>query len=177
MQTASEIHDMRFPALIVGAAFAVAAAFGVGVVTMAAFDSRPIVQQAPGGQGQALAAAPAPGGTVINGTVDDFSIHLDRVSAPAGEMTFHIQNLGPSFHEFVIERSSHAAGKMPIVKEEGYMRAAEDGHGDAHVDEIGGIKVGATGDLTTNLKAGHYIIICNLPHHYMQGMRISFTVK
>lgn len=176
MQAAPEIHDMRYPALILGIAFAVAFAFGTGVVLMASFDSRPIVQQA-SGAAPAAAAAAASSGTLINGTVDDFSIHLDRVTVPEGAMTFHIQNLGPSFHEFVIERSSHAAGKMPIVKEEGYMRAAEDGHGDAHVDEIDGIKVNESADLTTTLKAGHYVIICNLPHHYMDGMRIGFTVK
>jgi uncharacterized cupredoxin-like copper-binding protein len=57
------------------------------------------------------------------------------------------------------------------------MRAAEDSNGDANVDELGGIKVGASKDLTTTLKPGHYAIVCNLPMHYTSGMRTSFTVK
>ena len=28
-----------------------------------------------------------------------------------------------------------------------------------------------------NLTAGDYVLICNLPGHYQQGMRTSFTVQ
>jgi uncharacterized cupredoxin-like copper-binding protein len=64
-----------------------------------------------------------------------------------------------------------------MVMEEGYMRAAEDSDGDKNVDELGGIKVGTSKDLTTTLEPGHYVIVCNLPMHYRSGMRTPFTVK
>ncbi len=31
-------------------------------------------------------------------------------------------------------------------------------------------------DITVNMAAGHYVMICNLPGHYEQGMRVEFNV-
>jgi uncharacterized cupredoxin-like copper-binding protein len=31
--------------------------------------------------------------------------------------------------------------------------------------------------VTLNLKPGHYSLVCNLPGHYMQGMRADLTVQ
>lgn len=44
------------------------------------------------------------------------------------------------------------------------------------VDEQEDIAPSTTGVLETNLDAGSYVIICNLPGHYDQGMHAAFTV-
>jgi uncharacterized cupredoxin-like copper-binding protein len=42
--------------------------------------------------------------------------------------------------------------------------------------ETSDLKVGAKGQLSVNLKAGDYVLICNIPGHYMDGMHVDFTV-
>jgi uncharacterized cupredoxin-like copper-binding protein len=44
------------------------------------------------------------------------------------------------------------------------------------IDEAEDIAPGTTATLTTDLKAGSYVIICNLPTHYESGMHAAFTV-
>jgi uncharacterized cupredoxin-like copper-binding protein len=178
MQTAASFDHIKYQVMWGVAGVFALAAFGAGLITMAALDARtPAIASS---VDQSHANAPiqsAATGTLVTASVDDFSIKLDRNAVPAGKMTFRVKNLGPSFHEFVILKTDHAASKLPMVMEEGYMRAAEDTNGDMNVAELGGIKVGASRALTTTLKAGHYVIVCNLPMHYRSGMYAPFTVK
>ncbi len=176
MQNAADLGRIKYQIVWGVAAFFVVVAFGVGLVSMAAFDNRTVALTRPLAHSQPV-AQPAPAGTVVKATVSDFAIKLDSATVPAGKMTFSVANTGPSFHEFVILKTDHAAGKLPIIKQEGYMRAAEDKKGDANVAELSGIKVGASKDLTTTLKPGRYVIVCNLPMHYQMGMRTALTVK
>jgi uncharacterized cupredoxin-like copper-binding protein len=42
--------------------------------------------------------------------------------------------------------------------------------------EKGDIAAGQGADLALKLRAGHYMLICNLPGHYKLGMHTAFTV-
>ena len=53
----------------------------------------------------------------------------------------------------------------------------EEGEGLELVDEIEDIEGGSSQSLTVNLDAGSYVLICNLPGHYAQGMHAGFTVE
>ena len=106
----------------------------------------------------------------ISATEKDFSIDLGASSAPAGSVTFNISNEGPSTHEFVIIKTDDAADALPVKDNE----VQEDGLN--VVDEQEDIAPSTTGVLQTNLEAGSYVIICNLPAHYESGMHTAFTV-
>ena len=43
--------------------------------------------------------------------------------------------------------------------------------------EISGLKPGARGKLTLNLKAGTYLLLCNQPGHYKSGMSTKLVVE
>jgi uncharacterized cupredoxin-like copper-binding protein len=176
MQNAADLGRIKYQIVWGVAGFFVVVAFGVGLVLGAFGNSTTAVAQ-PSAPMRPLAAGSSHLGTLVKASVADFSIKLDRATIPSGKVTFNVANVGPSFHEFVILKTTHAAGTLPIIKQEGYMRAAEDKRGDANVAELGGIKVGASKDLTTTLKAGHYVIVCNLPMHYRLGMRTALTVR
>jgi uncharacterized cupredoxin-like copper-binding protein len=165
----------KYQAMWVVTAFLVMVAFGAGIITMAALDNRPLVVVRPAAQVRPTGES-AQAGTVVNASVADFSIKLDRRTIPSGKTTFHVSNAGPSLHEFVILKTNHPAGNLPIIRQEGYRRAAEDAKGDVHVAELGNISVGSSKDLTTTLKPGHYVIVCNLPKHYRRGMHVALTV-
>lgn len=108
------------------------------------------------------------GGVAV--TLEDFSITLDTASAPAGAVTFNVENKGPSTHEFVVIQTDLAPDALPT---DDAGDVSEDDL--APVDEIEDIEDGATPHLTVELDAGDYVLICNIPGHYRQGMHAAFT--
>lgn len=111
-------------------------------------------------------------GQVIEVKEVSFRIHMAQDQAQAGPVTFHIINgADDMLHEFIIIKTDMSAGELPTnmmgrVDEEAVtiIAAAED------------IPPSNSRDITVNLDAGHYVLICNLPGHYLQGMRVDFTV-
>jgi uncharacterized cupredoxin-like copper-binding protein len=105
-------------------------------------------------------------------TESDFAISVSTSSAPAGDVSFTITNNGPSTHEFLVVRSDEDPGSL-TVDDNGEV--PEDGLD--IVDEQEEIAPGTAPTLTVNLEAGSYILMCNLPTHYQQGMHTGFTVS
>jgi caa(3)-type oxidase subunit IV len=111
-------------------------------------------------------------GQVIDVKEVSFQIQFSQYSAQAGPVTFHIVNgADDMLHEFIIIQTDSPASDLPTddsgrVKEDAVtiITAAED------------IPPSNSRNITVNLGAGHYVMICNLPGHYEQGMRVDFTV-
>ena len=108
------------------------------------------------------------GGGGVAATLKDFQIDLGETSATAGEVTFNIQNDGPSAHEFVVFKTDLAPDALPTIEDENGLEL---------VDEAEDIAPDSSTDLTVTLDAGSYVIICNIPSHYQQGMHASFTAS
>jgi uncharacterized cupredoxin-like copper-binding protein len=107
-------------------------------------------------------------------TLADFSVTPDENSAPAGEVTFDVTNDAEQTHEFVVIKTDLAEDQLPT---EDNGDVSEEGEGMEVVDEIEDIEGGSDESLTVNLDAGNYVLICNLPGHYAQGMHAAFTVS
>ena len=110
----------------------------------------------------------------IGVTLADFTVTADPDSASAGEVTFDVTNDAEQIHEFVVFKTDLAADQLP-TDEGGDVDEA--GAGVELVDEIEDIEGGSTQSLTVNLDAGSYVLICNLPGHYQQGMHAGFTAS
>ena len=117
-----------------------------------------------GGDGE-----PAGGDVVVD--MDDFSLDAAPGTHTAGAVTFEIRNGGPSVHALTIIRSDAASDALPV--ENGLI---PEGQVDV-VDEETDIPPGADATLSTELEAGSYILVCNLPAHYESGMYAAFTVE
>lgn len=119
----------------------------------------------------AVSTATSPsGGAAIAATEKDFSIGIDPTEVEAGQVTFTINNEGPSAHEFVVVQTDTAPGDLPV--KDGIV--AEDGI--TVIGEAEDIAPSSTVPLTLELEAGQYVIICNLPGHYEQGMNVGLKV-
>jgi uncharacterized cupredoxin-like copper-binding protein len=120
----------------------------------------------------------ADGGTAADNTVAatlaDYTITLDQDSAPAGDVTFDVTNDAEQIHEFVVFQTDLAEDALP-TDENGDVD--ESGEGVTLVDEIEDIEGGSTQSLDVTLDAASYVVICNLPGHYSQGMHASLTVE
>jgi len=110
----------------------------------------------------------------VSATLADYSITLDQSSAPAGDVTFEVTNEAEQIHEFVVLQTDLAADALP-TDDAGDVNEAGD-PGIVLVNEIEDIEGGATPTLAVTLEAGSYVLICNLPGHYGQGMFAAFSV-
>jgi uncharacterized cupredoxin-like copper-binding protein len=107
----------------------------------------------------------------VSATEMDFSITLSSSTAPAGSVTFNITNNGPSTHEFVVIQTDDAPDALPV------KNGTVDESGLTIVDENEAVVPGTTVPLSVDLKAGSYVIICNVSGHYQSGMHTGFTVS
>jgi uncharacterized cupredoxin-like copper-binding protein len=113
------------------------------------------------------ASALAGGSTKV--TLNEFSVKASPTSISSGKVKFTVKNAGDDRHELAVIKTSTKASKLKVSG----GRVSEKGS----VGEVSNIAGGKTKTLTLNLKKGHYVLLCNLPGHYQQGMRRDFTVK
>lgn len=111
-------------------------------------------------------------GQVIDVTLVSFQVKLSQDSANAGPVTFHIvNNAADILHEFILIQSDEPASELPTDM---MGRVAEDDV--TIITAAEDIPPSQSVNLPVTLGAGHYVLICNLPGHYQQGMRVDFTV-
>lgn len=112
------------------------------------------------------------GASTIATELSEWQIKLDSSTGKAGSITFNVSNKGEKEHEFVVVKTDLKSGTLPVTGDDEVDESAFE-----PVDEIEDIKAGATPVLTVDLKAGHYVLLCNLTGHYAKGMHADFDVK
>jgi hypothetical protein len=109
-------------------------------------------------EGQARVSVPT-----VQVTERDFHISAPK-SVPTGDLSLHVTNQGPDWHELIIVRAS---GRLPLrgdgltVNEEALDPVI-----------VGALEPGEAGarDLHVHLTAGRYQFFCNMAGHFMAGM-------
>ena len=130
-------------------------------------------------------ASPSPsadgGGSTIDVTLQEWAVVVAEPSATAGEVTFSVTNDGPDdVHEFVIIRTDLDPADLPTDAD---GAVDEGGEGIEVIDEIEDLPVGETQEVTVDLEAGSYVLLCNIyspdedEAHYAEGMRTAFIVE
>jgi uncharacterized cupredoxin-like copper-binding protein len=129
----------------------------------------------------AAACSSDEGGGTVAVTLQEFAVVPAESSIGAGEVTFEVTNEGPDdVHEFVVFKTDLAPDALP-TGEDGSVDEA--GEGLTLIDEIEDIAVGDAPNLTVDLEAGSYVLICNIydatedEAHYQEGMFVGFTVE
>ena len=118
-----------------------------------------------------------PAGTVVNVALREFTVTPDVASAPAGTLTFHATNTGEFTHELLVIKTDLAPDVLPTESDGRYQ---ENGPGTEVMGETTELGPGESADLTLDLDAGKYVLICNMVDaeaHYALGMRTGFTVE
>ena len=128
--------------------------------------------ETPAGNGT-VTATPADGGEASTVAVElnEWNVVPDPDSVSTGEVTFEAENTGSIPHNLLIIQSDEAPDSLPV--ESNQVPESE-------VDIVGRIEqfpAGETQSTTVDLESGSYILICNIPAHYEQGMFAGFTVE
>ena len=97
---------------------------------------------------------------------------LDAQTIKPGRVTLRAENRSGSLvHEVLVVRDD---GGKPLALDATHTRLVES---KLHrLGEIPELKPGKTGKLTLNLEPGAYLVLCNQPGHYMDGMVAKLTV-
>ncbi len=119
---------------------------------------------------------PAMSGGSIN-TVDvtegNYYIKLSHNVVQPGQVTFNVTNQGPDDHEFLIFQTKLAQDNLPT--QNGQIQ--ENGPGVNKVEDHSQVTKGTSYTVSVNLQPGHYVVVCNLPGHYLQGMHAEMVVS
>jgi uncharacterized cupredoxin-like copper-binding protein len=136
---------------------------------------------------------PGTGSTSPSSTVDvtlgdrgaggAMSLALSTSSVAAGDVTFVVKNAGTIVHEAVVLKTDVPFDKLPVTYggdppvpvTSGANKVSED----ANVGETGDpdLEPGGTRTFTIkHMKAGNYVVVCNIAGHYAKGMRAPLTV-
>ena len=98
-------------------------------------------------------------------------VTLDPVTITAGRLVFETDNRSADLvHEIEIFANAEAGAVLPVSE------SVADTSGLELVDEIENILPGGTAELVVDLAAGTYLVMCNLPGHYGNGMWAYLTV-
>lgn len=144
--------------------------------------------------GRAAPTPPTAAGGDITATLAEWRIDLSSALAPAGRVSFSITNRGAVPHEFLIIRTDTSAGDLPVMDNmidiaamggpmsttmnmPGMSPSTGMAHPAGTVGVVDELAAGATALLAVDVVPGHYVVVCDLPAHYQQGMRVDFTVQ
>jgi uncharacterized cupredoxin-like copper-binding protein len=123
------------------------------------------------------------GGEEVNVVLSEFIVEPEQESVDAGEVTFVLDNQGSETHEFLVVEA--ASSDDLAVDADGAFDEAAVGE-DNVLDEVEDIEAGDEAELTLDLDAGDYVLLCNIVEeeetgeaesHFAEGMHTSFTVE
>ena len=112
--------------------------------------------------------------TTVDVGLTEFTVSPSPESASAGSVTFNVSNDSDvQSHNLKVIRTDLDPDALPV--EEAAFAVDED-----QVDVVASssdMATGSTEEVTADLEAGSYVLICNVPSHYQSGMTVAFTVE
>lgn len=152
-------------------AITVTAALTVGMLAVGCGDDD---------SGTATPATTADSGSSAGGALQvdmgEYSFSPQDATAQAGSVTISAPNVGALVHELVLAKTDEDATALPTIADgdvdEAKLEAQEKIAG-----EIADVEAGATKEGTFELTPGNYVMFCNIPGHYAEGMYGTLTVE
>lgn len=113
--------------------------------------------------------------TTVNVELDEYVIRVDTAQVPAGRVRFVTTNVGQLEHELIVLRTDLPADQLPYSEAKQTAEEEEAGEvlGELEPEDL---PPGKTAEMTLELPAGHYVLLCNIPTHYRLGMHLDFRV-
>lgn len=122
----------------------------------------------------AAAAAPASVKVRLTNKGGKDRILLSTHQVKAGPVEFHIKNISKTeMHEFLVTPWTKPITALPYNSKKAQVVETKL----PHLAGVEDMKPGAVAILRLPLKAGRYVVFCDQPGHYKNGMEARFVVK
>ncbi len=134
-------------------------------------SATPVATQAPTTQ---TSNTPSSGtGQTVDVSLREFHVAPSIGTASAGTVTFNVSNDGTIPHDFVVIKTDLDPSTLPVnptslTVDESQVNVVKRQPPIHQEDSV---------QLTVDLTAGHYVLICNIASHYQAGMRAAFTIS
>jgi uncharacterized cupredoxin-like copper-binding protein len=122
------------------------------------------------------AATRTAGAKALQITMDDYTFSPSDATAKAGRVTISAPNVGQVVHELVLAKTDADPGDLPTTADGEVDEAKLEAQGE-DAGEIAEVEAQDTKKGTFKLTPGSYVMFCNIPGHYAQGMYGTLTVK
>lgn len=100
-------------------------------------------------------------------------LKVSKTRVKAGKVTFDVTNTSKdNVHEMVVAAIKGKNAELPYSASD--SRVEENRIAD--LGEVSELQPGKSGSVTLDLKPGKYVLFCNVPGHYMDGMWKVITV-
>lgn len=139
-------------------------AAGILHTTGAPAVPQPAAAPMPGMKSGSASRAGAPAGAVPV-SLGEMFVKPARTMFKAGKVTFYAKNGGATAHMFMIERTPLRFDSPGMPTES------------AALADSGLLQPGQAKAVTVTLKAGTYVLFCNVPGHYASGQHTTITVS
>jgi uncharacterized cupredoxin-like copper-binding protein len=101
-------------------------------------------------------------------------VTADKTTVKAGVVMFEVTNTSmDTVHEMIVAPISDVNETLPYLTKDNIV---DEDHG-SHLGEVSELEPGKNGALRITLKPGKYILYCNIPMHYMDGMWTLIEAK
>jgi uncharacterized cupredoxin-like copper-binding protein len=121
-------------------------------------------------------ATSASQGASVEIRMADYSFTPSDATATAGKVTITAPNDGQIEHELVLAKTDTNPADLPTTSDGEVDEAKLEAKGE-DAGEIADVAPQDTKQGTFKLTGGKYVMFCNLPGHYSQGMYGTLTVK
>lgn len=117
-------------------------------------------------------------GRTVGVTLDEWALTPDRVTVPAGRVTFETRNAGALEHELLVVRTELPAEK---VRDPRFAGVYVLGRPHDHFAKLQGlrsshIEPGRARVDAVDLEPGNYVLLCSLPKHLERGQVAELRV-
>jgi len=108
--------------------------------------------------------------TQVSVTLKEWEIESSASQAPSGTVVFAVRNDGSMPHQLIVIKNDLPPDMLPVSGGSIAMSQVK------VLESIDPIGPGATGTVRFETTPGKYVLVCNLPGHYQQGMAAAFLV-
>ncbi len=122
-----------------------------------------------------VAAAVACGGdersTSVGVVLDEWSVTPSVAGVREGKVAFEVRNNGTMPHQLLVIKNDLPPEMMPVAN--GSIALSQVNV----VRSVEAAAAGSTSELSFDATPGKYVLVCNVPGHYQQGMAAAFLVE
>jgi uncharacterized cupredoxin-like copper-binding protein len=109
--------------------------------------------------------------TDVGVVLDEWSVTPSVAEVREGKIAFEVRNDGTMAHQLLVIKNDMPPEMLPVAN--GSIVLAQVNV----VRSLEAVAAGSTAELGFDATPGKYVMVCNVPGHYQQGMAASFLVE